>query len=70
VVQLLQRQVETSLVKRVKHFILGQLAAAVRVEKTEGVLELLDGGIAAESRPKLPREVTQEEIRSALSVQI
>ncbi len=44
--------------KRVKHFILGQLAAAVCVEKTKGVPQLLDGGIAAESRPKLPRDVT------------
>ncbi len=56
-VQLPQRQVETSLVKRVKHFVLRQLAAAVGVKKTKGVPQLLDGGVTAESRPKLPRDV-------------
>jgi hypothetical protein len=31
----------------------GQLAAAVGVEQTEGVLQLRDGGVAAEASPQL-----------------
>lgn len=53
-VQLLQRQIEASLVKRFQNFVFGQLAAAVGVKKTEGVLKLLDGGVSAEPRPELP----------------